>query len=171
MSKQDSITSTKQVGQGPALHVHIHYTQGGVCSIQLHLSFHKGLQWTFYSSHPDSSLEDCLDQWLVAYSQKKHLKLATLPLEWHLVPPFTQQVLHSLTRIPFGFVHTYKEVAEFLGRAQAARAVGGACGRNPFPLLIPCHRVIDSKKGIGGYSAADGLQTKRELLAFEGLIF
>lgn len=171
MSKQESITSTKQVDQGPALHIHIHYTQEGVRSIQLKLSPHKGMQWTFYSSQLDSSLEDCLDQWLIAYSHKKHLKLATLPLEWHSVPLFTQQVLHSLTRIPFGTVHTYKEVAECLGRAQAARAVGGACGRNPFPLLIPCHRVIDSKQGIGGYSAADGLQTKRELLAFEGLIF
>jgi len=81
--------------------------------------------------------------------------------------PFTKQVLHFLTTIPFGKTLKYGEIASMLNSPNSARAVGGACGRNPFPLFIPCHRVL-STKGLGGFS--EGIEIKRNLLDFEKIL-
>lgn len=78
---------------------------------------------------------------------------------------FTQRVLEVVRTIPFGETLSYGEVARRAGSPDGARAVGGACHRNPFPLLIPCHRVIGGDGSLGGY--AFDLEIKRELLAFE----
>ena len=90
------------------------------------------------------------------------------PLEWRGITPFTRDVLHALTTIPCGQTRTYAEMARAVGSPRGARAIGGACGRNPFPLLLPCHRVV-AAGGIGGFSA--GLEFKKKLLGFEGKIF
>ena len=85
-----------------------------------------------------------------------------------LVPvgtPFQQRVWAELQRIPYGSVRTYAEVARALGSPKLARAVGGACAANPLPIVIPCHRVVASGGGLGGYSA--GLEVKRLLLELE----
>ena len=73
---------------------------------------------------------------------------------------------HWLRRIPFGQTKTYKDGALFL--KSGARAVGGACGRNPIPLFIPCHRVLNTNGCLGGFSAFDGVVTKKYLLCLEG---
>lgn len=80
-------------------------------------------------------------------------------------PPFRRRVWQALRAVPFGRTVTYGELARQLGSPGAARAVGGACGHNPVPLVVPCHRVLASI-GIGGWSAAPGL--KEALLAHEG---
>lgn len=80
---------------------------------------------------------------------------------------FQKQVWQALGRVPFGTSVTYGELAAAAGRPGAARAVGGAVGKNPILILIPCHRVL-AKDGIGGFSA--GLDRKRILLALEGQI-
>lgn len=83
--------------------------------------------------------------------------------------PFRQRVWEALTRIPAGEVLTYGELAEQLGTV--ARPVGGACGANPIPPVVPCHRVI-SASGLGGFMGrTDGhpMQVKRWLLAHEGV--
>jgi methylated-DNA-[protein]-cysteine S-methyltransferase len=69
--------------------------------------------------------------------------------------------------IPYGETRSYGDLAEAVG--SAPRAVGGACGRNPIPIVIPCHRVL-AKTGLGGYSGEGGLATKRRLLALEGVL-
>jgi methylated-DNA-[protein]-cysteine S-methyltransferase len=80
--------------------------------------------------------------------------------------PFQHKVWAALQRIPYGSVLTYGALATALG--SAPRAIGGACGRNPLPIIIPCHRVLAADGSLGGYSAFDGLETKRFLLALEG---
>jgi methylated-DNA-[protein]-cysteine S-methyltransferase len=79
---------------------------------------------------------------------------------------FQQEVWLALASIPYGQVRTYGDVAAAVGRPNAYRAVGNANGRNPWPIIIPCHRVVAST-GIGGY--AGGLDVKRFLLALEGV--
>jgi len=77
---------------------------------------------------------------------------------------FQKEVLKSVASIPPGETLTYGQVAERIGKPKAARAVGQAVGKNPFPLIIPCHRVVGSKD-LGGYSS--GLDLKRRLLDIE----
>ncbi|OGI60587.1 6-O-methylguanine DNA methyltransferase [Candidatus Nomurabacteria bacterium RIFCSPHIGHO2_01_FULL_37_25] len=83
---------------------------------------------------------------------------------------FQKKVWRVLLQIPKGEIITYKELAIKIGRPRAARAVGNAVGANPFPIKIPCHRVICSDGKIGGYSGKGGVKTKRALLKKEGVI-
>ncbi len=77
---------------------------------------------------------------------------------------FQKEVWGAMQDIPYGSTATYGEIAKEIGRPGAARAVGMACGANPIPIIIPCHRVVASN-GIGGYSG--GLAIKRRLLGME----
>lgn len=81
--------------------------------------------------------------------------------------PFQQRVWQALCGIPYGAVRTYGDVARDIGQPLAVRAVGQANGRNPLPIVIPCHRVIAGDGTIGGYSG--GLHVKHRLLALEGI--
>ena len=78
---------------------------------------------------------------------------------------FQLRVWEELRRIPYGQTRTYAEVARAVGKPAASRAVGNACGRNPVPLVIPCHRVVRGSGGLGGYGL--GIERKRKLLAQE----
>lgn len=78
---------------------------------------------------------------------------------------FQQRVWSALLEIPYGETRSYREVAAILGCPRGARAVGGAVGSNPVPIFIPCHRVVRSNGGLGGFGA--GLDIKEHLLALE----
>lgn len=93
-------------------------------------------------------------------------KLWQAPLDVHGTP-FQQAVWKALQGIPAGSVWTYGQLAKHLGHSRAARAVGSACGANPLPFLVPCHRVVASNGGLGGFGL--GLDVKRILLAREGV--
>jgi len=80
---------------------------------------------------------------------------------------FQIMVWNEIKKIPKGKVRTYKEIAVAISRPKASRAVANACGKNPFPLKIPCHRVIGSNGYIGGYSGEGGIKKKIELLKLE----
>ena len=80
---------------------------------------------------------------------------------------FERSVWAAMQDIPFGETRCYGDLAAAI--RSAPRAVGGACGRNPIPIVIPCHRVL-AKSGMGGYSGAGGLATKKALLALEGAL-
>ena len=82
--------------------------------------------------------------------------------------PFQLNVLDALTTIPFGETRTYAEIAEAVGRPRAVRAVGAANGRNPLPIVIPCHRVIGSDGSLTGFGG--GLPAKVYLLELEGAV-
>ncbi len=73
-------------------------------------------------------------------------------------------------KIPKGKVKTYKEVAIAIKMPKSARAVANACGKNPYAPKVPCHRVIRSDGGMGGYSAQGGIETKKKLLKKEGFL-
>jgi O-6-methylguanine DNA methyltransferase len=90
------------------------------------------------------------------------------PLDLSGGTKFRLRVWAELRRIPRGETRSYGEIAEELGKRRAARAVGGACGANPIPVLIPCHRVLAANGGLGGFSG--GLEWKRRLLAIEGVL-
>ncbi len=79
---------------------------------------------------------------------------------------FQRRVWTAMQKIPFGAVETYGGLAKQV--SSAARAVGKACGANPLPIVIPCHRVVAAGGGLGGYSGDGGLATKRALLTIEG---
>lgn len=79
---------------------------------------------------------------------------------------FSARVWRQIARIPYGEVRSYGRIARALRKPHASRAVGQACGRNPVPLVIPCHRVVASNGTLGGFSA--GLDVKEKLLALEG---
>ncbi len=79
-----------------------------------------------------------------------------------------EKVWQSMQRIPYGETRTYGAIAKEIG--SAAQAVGSACGRNPIPILIPCHRVVAHASKLGGYSGDGGFYTKRALLVLEGAL-
>ena len=81
---------------------------------------------------------------------------------------FQIKVWNAISKIPKGKVKTYKELARSIRKPKASRAVANACGKNPFPIKIPCHRVIRSDGRLGGYSGKGGIKTKRKLLRSEG---
>ena len=83
------------------------------------------------------------------------------------VTAFQLKVWKELKKIPFGETATYKEIAQKIGSPSAARAVANACAKNPYPIIIPCHRVIRSDGGLGGYSGSGGIKEKRTLLRKE----
>lgn len=89
------------------------------------------------------------------------------PLDLSDLPPFRRRVLEACQQIPYGQRRTYGDLARQIGRPRAARAVGQALGRNPIPLLVPCHRVVQSDGGLGGFSSPSGPQQKAELLRLE----
>ena len=82
---------------------------------------------------------------------------------------FQIKVWNALIKIPIGETKTYKEIAKLIGSPKAARAVANACGKNPYPITVPCHRVVRSDGGLGGYSGKGGVETKRQLLENERL--
>lgn len=83
--------------------------------------------------------------------------------------PFDALVWNALSAIPWGHALSYGELAEAIGKPGASRAVGGACARNPIPIIIPCHRVLSTGGSIGGYSGGKGV--KEKLLILEGIPF
>jgi methylated-DNA-[protein]-cysteine S-methyltransferase len=89
-------------------------------------------------------------------------------LDMSVVAPFEQRVYEIVLTIPPGRAMTYGEVAERLGDKLLARDVGQAMGRNPFPIIMPCHRVLAAGGKLGGFSAPGGASTKQKLLAIEG---
>jgi methylated-DNA-[protein]-cysteine S-methyltransferase len=90
-----------------------------------------------------------------------------LPIDWRLSSGFTRRVLQATARIPYGATSTYKAVASRAGNVRASRAAGNALGSNPIPIVVPCHRILHSGGGLGGYTG--GIEKKRVLLGVEGV--
>ena len=112
---------------------------------------------------------------LARFLDGEPVPLEGIPIDITDRPAWDRLVLDAVRAIPRGHTAGYGEVARRIGRPGAARAVGGAVGRNPVGLLVPCHRVIAGDGTLGGYGAAAwggreaALDLKRELLALEGV--
>ena len=95
-------------------------------------------------------------------------RVETLKADAITIEPLANRVYEILLRVPFGETTTYGAIAAELGDKALSRAVGAALGTNPFPIVIPCHRVIAAGGGMGGFSAPGGTGAKRRLLEIEG---
>lgn len=91
-----------------------------------------------------------------------------LAIDWSLVSPFGRKVLRATAAIPFGETRSYAEIAAAAGSPSGSRAAGNALGSNPVAIVVPCHRVLRSGGGLGGYTG--GLHRKRLLLTTEGVL-
>jgi methylated-DNA-[protein]-cysteine S-methyltransferase len=89
-----------------------------------------------------------------------------VPVDWRLTRGFARRVLQATSKIPFGATATYKQMATQAGSPRASRAAGNALGSNPIPIVVPCHRILHSGGGLGGYTG--GVEKKRLLLGVEG---
>ena len=117
------------------------------------------------SSRPGCELDRPLITALRAYFAGERRRVC-VPLADVAATPFQRAVWEAIRRIPHGEVRSYGWIARAIGRPRAARAVGAACGANPWPIIVPCHRVVAADGSLGGYSA--GLKWKRLLLRIEG---
>jgi len=90
-----------------------------------------------------------------------------LALDWRLTGGFRRRAQRAISRIPYGRTRSYTEIARSAGNERAVRAAGTACGANPIPIVVPCHRVLRSGGGLGGYGG--GLPMKEALLRLEGV--
>lgn len=105
---------------------------------------------------------------IVALLRGERIDLRDVPLDMSGVPEFDRRVYAASRDIAPGSTLTYGEVAVRIGEPGSARAVGAALGRNPFPIIVPCHRVLAAGGKAGGFSAPGGVTTKLRLLEIEG---
>ena len=113
-----------------------------------------------------SPILERLQEDLINYWRGEKIDFSDYPLKLDNCPPFTKKVWTLTRKIPYGELRSYKWVAEKI-HTKGYRAVGAALARNPFPIIIPCHRVIRENGSLGGYSP--GLKIKRKLLEKEGI--
>jgi methylated-DNA-[protein]-cysteine S-methyltransferase len=107
---------------------------------------------------------------LQAYFAGTAVALETVPLDETIVSTFHASIYRALRAVPRGTTVTYGDLAKQVGQPGAARAVGTAMGRNPWPVIVPCHRVLAQGSKMGGFSAPGGTMTKEKLLALEGVM-
>lgn len=127
--------------------------------------FHPGAEETTAAPPPD--VQRAIDG-IVALLSGEPDDLRDVPLDLAAVPDFNRRVYDVARGIEPGQTMTYGEIAARLGEPRASRAVGQALGQNPYPLIVPCHRVLAAGGKIGGFSARGGVTTKLRLLGIEG---
>ncbi len=113
----------------------------------------------------NAALQPVVDQLKAYFSGERNTFNLNLDL---IMPPFQMDALNVVKQIPYGSYLTYKEVAERAGNPKAVRAVGSANAHNPLPIVVPCHRVLATGGGLGGYGG--GLDMKNYLLNLEGTL-
>jgi O-6-methylguanine DNA methyltransferase len=142
-------------------------TEKGVCMLDF-LKSEKAFLKRLGERFPGKIIRDDLKNKEVLPQLKKYLKGQLKHFDCLLDvkgTPFEKKVWSELSKIPYGQTRSYKEIAEAIGHPKAFRAVGNANGCNSLPLIIPCHRVIGSNGGLGGFG--HGLKVKKQLLDFE----
>lgn len=109
---------------------------------------------------------------LLDYEQGKAVQWNHLPLDWARIPQnsFQKKVLFTLNTVSYGTIITYGKLSKLAGNPNGARAVGNIMSKNPWPLILPCHRVISTNKHLTGFKGCGGLTMKAWLLKQEGHI-
>ena len=118
---------------------------------------------------PPTPEVQCAIDAIAALLRGEKRDLRELALDMEGLPAFNRRVYELARTIPPGSTMTYGEVARRLGSPGMARAVGQALGRNPYPIVVPCHRVLAADGRMGGFSAPGGVATKRKMLEIEGV--
>jgi O-6-methylguanine DNA methyltransferase len=155
------------ISYGPRLHVQVHVLADKIIKTTLAVRDQEGISWELVGQL-NKGLEKNIDQWFIEYCSGCH-PFVKLPLDFNAFSPFTQAVFGKLSLVPFGQSLSYQKLAILVDNPNASRAVGNACGRNPVPLFLPCHRVLTSKNQLGGFSL--GLELKKTLLFHEKITF
>jgi methylated-DNA-[protein]-cysteine S-methyltransferase len=117
-------------------------------------------------TEPPAGIGRAIDR-IIALMDGARDDLTDIALDWSEVPEFDRGVLEICRAIPPGETLTYGEIARRLGDLALSRGVGQALGRNPFPIIVPCHRVLGSDGKVGGFSANGGVETKLKMLTIE----
>ena len=104
---------------------------------------------------------------IIAYFSGENKKFSFI-LDFSGSTNFQRMVWSETAKIPYGKIRTYLFIAGKIGRKNSARAVGNALGKNPFPVVIPCHRVVRADDTMGGFTATGGIKLKKEMLKLEG---
>ena len=118
---------------------------------------------------PPSDIQQAIDG-IVALLRGEARDLSFISLDMDGIAPFRRSIYAVLRSVPAGATLSYGEIAARLGDGSAARDVGEAMGKNPFPIIVPCHRVVAAGGKLGGFSAAGGVTTKLRLLNIEGAL-
>jgi len=156
---------TGKRADGPGIKSKFIVSKKGIVEVQLEAGIPaKGFEWHISAQDGSRDVVDVLKEWIESYCNKVQSTML-LPIDLEGIPPYTKSVLRLLQGLPFGSTITYQKLAILSENPKGARAVGNACGRNPCPLIIPCHRVVASHGGLGGFSC--GVDIKKVLLAFE----
>ena len=116
---------------------------------------------------PPKHIQRAIDD-ITALLRGEKKSLRAIPLDMSRVATFNARVYQTTRAIPPGVTRTYGEVARAIGEPDGARAVGQALGRNPFPIVVPCHRVLGADGKLVGFSATGGIVTKLKMLRIEG---
>jgi methylated-DNA-[protein]-cysteine S-methyltransferase len=119
-------------------------------------------------AEPPAQVQQAIDG-IVALLRGEKRDLREIELDFDGVPEFHRRVYQLSRTIPPGATMTYGDIALRLGNPGTARAVGQALGQNPWPIVVPCHRVLAADGGMGGFSAPGGVATKRRMLEIEGV--
>jgi methylated-DNA-[protein]-cysteine S-methyltransferase len=117
-------------------------------------------------AEPPADVRMIIDS-VVALTEGKDVDLSQVPLDMTGLSPYRQRLYDAIRAIPPGHTRTYGEIATDLGEPGTAQAVGRAMGQNPWPIIVPCHRVVAAGGKTGGFSAYGGVSTKLRLLAIE----
>jgi len=155
--------------QTPVGLVFVGVSDGGVCDVTFNEPNEDRYRdrlahWASEVSRDHDAVEPVLAQLDEYFSGT--LRRFTVEVDLRAITAFTARVLRVTCDIPFGQVLCYGDVANRIGAPKASRAVGGALGRNPVPIIVPCHRVVAQGGRLGGFTG--GLRTKRTLLRIEG---
>lgn len=157
--------------ESPIGQLYIAASDQGVCEIGFGSSesesvFQHHLKERGFRPVPDwNAVADVARQLQEYFSGKR--RQFQVPLDLSGVSPFTRGVLTATHQVPYGQLSTYRDIAQQVGRPSATRAVGNALGRNPIPVIVPCHRIVRSDSSLGGYTG--GLEIKERLLSLEGV--
>lgn len=164
----DSFVQCYQMTRGPRIKAQFYLGDRGILKVQLAPSESEHFEWEVFDTSSHTTLVSLIEEWVESFCKKQQPPVF-LPLMLQGLPPYTTRVLSILREIPLGVSLTYEALAEISGSPKGARAVGNACAKNPFPLIIPCHRVLASRGHLGGFSC--GLEIKKSLLKFEEIEF
>jgi methylated-DNA-[protein]-cysteine S-methyltransferase len=148
-------------GERGVLGVQLPEPEAGRVRARLRRRFPGGVE-----SAPTPDIEQTLER-ISALLRGEPSDLSTVRLDLERVPPFAQRVYEVARTIPAGKTMSYGQIATQLGDPQLAREVGQALSRNPFPIVVPCHRVLAAGGKLGGFSASGGVATKQRLLSIE----
>ncbi|NGX51261.1 MAG: Bifunctional transcriptional activator/DNA repair enzyme Ada [Chlamydiae bacterium] len=154
------MTAHSEEGKGPLISVRFEINSGQITRITLSQA---NAFCISIEGCEKGALQEEIFASIKGYLQGREFE--KLPFDFSSFTPFMRAGIEAIRTIPFGQTATYGEIAKIAGNPKAARALGNVCNRNPFPLVIPCHRVVAGGGSLGGY--AYGALMKRELLQFE----